>query len=583
MIITHRPAIANSWLDDFVKFIGWQTKYKFVSESEAIKNKGVYDRKEFNEYACSLPENEEVGMIEFESLQNLKGAKCFGGEYDKLDWIKNLHWDLIVIDEAHEGVDTELTQKLLNMMKKDFVLYLSGTPFKALASQKFNADQIFNWSYEDEQQTKENWYKNSESENPYEDLPRLNMFTYQLSQMITDKVLKGIDLSEDENAEYAFDLNEFFHAYYDENEKVHKFVYENDVKKFLDCLTRNEKFPFSTKKLRDELAHTFWLFNRINSAKAMYRLLKDHAAFEHYEIVLAAGDGKPDSIENSEDETKESTDEERNHRSYDKVRAAIENHDRTITLSVGQLTTGVTIPEWTAVMMCSNIQSATAYMQAAFRAQNSYQFTKSGKLYRKKNAYVFDFAPERTLIILEEFANNLKSTTASGGGTKEEHTENVRQLLNFLPVIAEDEDGKMIELDAAKVLTVPIRIKAQEVIHRGFMSNFLFANIGNIFSAPLPVREILNKIEPEYVQGENTKSKQIAGAMDKAGDVSVDNKGNVTIDKKIVISQTGKIFGDKIYDKDKIAKESAQDVKKFADIDSDALISSSLDGINKRC
>ena len=265
-----------------------------------------------------------------------------------------------------------------------------------------------------------------------------------------DTLAKGLDLSEDEHAEYAFDLNEFFRV------DKGRFVYEKDVEKFLDTLTTNEKFPFSTPELRRELRHTFWLMSRVDSVKAMAKLLKRHPVFEQYEVVIAAGDGRLDESDDTE-----------NKKSYDKVLDAIAHHDRTITLSVGQLTTGVTVKPWTAVFILSNMKSPAEYMQAAFRAQNPYEYTEDGKRYQKENAYVFDFAPERTLMIFDDFANNLNATTANGGGTKEEHEEHIKRLLNFFPVIAEDDDGRMVELDAASVLTIPRTIKAKEVIRRG--------------------------------------------------------------------------------------------------------------------
>ena len=205
--------------------------------------------------------------------------------------------------------------------------------------------------------------------------------------------------------------------------------------------------------------------------------------FNEYEVVFAAGDGKLDG----NDETL---------KSYDKVVAAIAKHEKTITLSVGQLITGVAIPEWTAVLMLSNMRSPALYMQAAFRAQNLCLFKVGTLFQRKENAYVFDFDPARTLTIFEQFANNLNPNTAQGGGTAEERKENVKELLNFFPVIGEDEQGELVELDAEKVLTIPRKIRSVEVVKRGFMSNFLFQNISNIFGAPKEVLDIITKFEP---------------------------------------------------------------------------------------
>jgi len=530
LIVTNRPSIANSWYQDFAQFIRWQTGYLFVSETDALADQPVLSYAAYQDYIDKLSDDEidRAGLIAFESLQGLKGSIYFGGNYTKLKWIAETDWDLLVIDEAHEGVDTYKTDKAFDSIRRKFTLHLSGTPFKAIASSKFRPEQIFNWSYEDEQEAKANWPA-EQGTNPYEKLPRLNMFTYQLSNMIRDTLAKGLDLSEDEHAEYAFDLNEFFRV------DKGRFVYEKDVERFLAALTTNEKFPFSTPELRRELRHTFWLFNRVDSVKAMAKLLKRHPVFEQYEVVIAAGDGKLDAEDDAE-----------NQKSYDKVLDAIAHHDRTITLSVGQLTTGVTVKPWTAVFILSNMKSPAEYMQAAFRAQNPYEYEdkEDGKLYQKENAYVFDFAPERTLMIFDDFANNLNATTANGGGTKAEHEEHIKRLLNFFPVIAEDDDGKMVELDAAKVLTIPRTIKAKEVIRRGFMSNFLFQNIGNIFSAPAAVRSVLEKLTPAEEQADKKNDL----SMKDAESVSVDEDGEVDVPQDIVVQKSSELFGKKIYE-----------------------------------
>ena len=280
------------------------------------------------------------------------------------------------------------------------------------------------------------------------------------------------------------------------------------------------------------MAHTLWLLpNRVDCAKAMAKLLKEEGSgFEDYEIVLAAGDGKLD-------------DNDEVIKAYNKVKEAIKTHDKTITLSIGQLTTGVTIPEWSGVLMLSNMQSAQLYMQAAFRVQNPYEYSEGGKIMRKDNAYVFDFDPARTLMLYDEFANNLRKSTAGGNGTSEERQQNIRQLMNFFPVIAEDDQGKMMQIDERQVLSIPRKIKSEEVVRRGFMSNLLFRNIANIFSAPAIVGEILNKMDKaQEERGRSSKT-----TLDEAGNINIDENGEVTIPTEIIIGQEQQIFGDKLY------------------------------------
>ena len=527
LIVTNRPSIANSWYDDYARFIGWQTGFRFVSDNDAMRDlPDVMNHEQFVKWICT-PGNRDAfeGQICFESLQGLKGSVYFGGNYNKLEWMKLLHWDLLVIDEAHEGVDTQRTDRAFDNIQRDFTLHLSGTPFKAIAGGLFSKEQIFNWSYAEEQEAKEAW--DSLDHNPYADMPRLNLFTYRMSDIVRDELKKGIQLDDEEGTtEYAFDLNEFF-----KTENGH-FVYEQDVRKFLHALTTQEKFPYSTEELRIELAHTLWLLNRVESAKALARLLQEEGSgFEDYEVVLAAGDGRL----SEEAETLSS---------YKKVKEAIAHHKRTITLSVGQLTTGVTIPQWSGVLMLSNMKSPSLYMQAAFRAQNPCDITRDGQRYRKENAYVFDFDPARTLVIFDDFANNLRTETAADRGTPASREENIRRLLNFFPVIAEDEDGKMVELDARKVLSIPRSIKAKEVVDRGFLSNFLFKNIANIFGAPSVVQNILGKLDKAH----EDRGRKVNATLDEAGKIEVDDEGNAQVSEDIIIGQEQDVFGGKIYE-----------------------------------
>ena len=525
LIVTNRPAIADSWYDDYLKFIGPKSGYFFVSRVSSIKDeKYVFSR---DEYMDLLNPDTSKGCIKFVSLQDLKGSIYFGGDKPKLEEVANTDWDILIIDEAHEGVDTYKTDQAFNQIKRKNTLHLSGTPFKALANFKFEDDAIYNWTYVDEQKAKQDYKSVELEENPYKVLPKLNLFTYQMSEIVRDKLDDRINL-DGEMVEYAFDLNEFFST----NDRG-AFVYGDDVDKFLDALTdeNRSKFPFSTPELRDEIKHSFWILNRVDSAKALKRKLELNPIFREYEIILAAGDGKTD-------------DETITEESLARVKSAIKNHDKTITLSVGQLTTGVTVPEWTAVLMLANMKSPALYMQAAFRAQNPCLFSDGFTYLRKKNAYVFDFDPARTLDVFEKFANDLIPATSGGGGDDETRKNQVRELLNFFPVYGEDDSGVMVELDAEKVLSIPRKIKSVEVVNRGFMSNFLFANISNIFRAPELVRDTLNKIKPY----KDKKINNIDIDDQTADHLDIDENGEVSISKDQVIGQAQNVFGEKVYE-----------------------------------
>lgn len=545
LIVTNRPAIANSWYQDYETFFGLQSGYLFVSTVDGIKDrKYVLSRQEYLD-KLRAPGSNIKGCIEFVSLQDLKGSIYFGGRFDKLSEVsaeKGLTWDILIIDEAHEGVDTYKTDTAFNHINRKYTLHLSGTPFKALANDKFPEQAIYNWTYADEQKKKRDWDDSSELENPYENLPRLSLFTYQMSDIIRDKVRQGIVLADNDVEEYAFDLNEFFKT----NESG-KFVHDADVDKFLDAMTTQDKFPFSTPELRNELKHTFWLLNRVASAKALAKKLAMHPVFKDYEVILAAGDGKLD-------------DDDENEKAFDRVTKAIKTYDKTITLSVGQLTTGVTIPEWTAVLMLSNMASPALYMQAAFRAQNPCLFTDGqGNSYRKKNAYVFDFDPARTLTIFEKFANDLIPEISGDKGDFDQRKEHVRELLNFFPVYGEDDQGSMIELDAESVLTIPRHIHAKEVVERGFMSNFLFSNISGIFGAPKEVIDIINNMQAL----EEPKKLDLADVDEHTADeLDLNDNGEVEIPREQVIGTASELFGDKVYsDVDDRLTQAVNDIK----------------------
>jgi type II restriction enzyme len=515
LIVTNRPAIANSWYEDYETFIDG---YSFISESSSLNNKPTITREQHISVTPIKPQ------FTFLSLQDLKGSKYFGGHFEKLRWVADLEWDLLIIDEAHEGIDTGRTDAAFDIIKRKFTLHLSGTPFKALANEKFTKDAIFNWTYLDEQKLKQIEIAEGES-GDHIDMPDLKLFTYRISQMITNKVNEGLEI-DNENVDYAFDLNEFFRA------KDKKFIRETEVKEFLSNLTNNKKYPFSTPELREELKHTFWYVgNRVESVKALEQLLKRDDIFKDYEIIVAAGDGR--SFEEEENDIRG------NEKSFEKVKKAIRDNDKTITLSCGQLTTGVTIKEWTAVLMLTDIKTPSVYMQAAFRAQNPYKEIRNGNLFIKDSAYLFDFAPTRVLEIYDQFANGLNQKTVSGEITEIEREDNINELLNFFPVISEDINGEMIELDAEKVLAFPNSLAACEIVNARFMTNLLFNDsLKGVFNFPKEVEDILGKMPEE-------KNKRVQKAKNK---LNLDDARKLDDNRSIKINENSDIIlGEKIF------------------------------------
>lgn len=515
LIVTNRPAIANSWFDDFEMFVDG---YSFISETSSLRNRATLTIEQHIAIKPIKP------LITFLSLQDLKGSKFFGGNYDKLRWVADLEWDLLIIDEAHEGIDTGRTDAAFDVIKRKHTLHLSGTPFKALANQKFPKEAIYNWTYLDEQKIKQIEIEEGES-GEHADMPDLRLFTYRISQMITNQVNEGIEIDK-ETVDYAFDLNEFFKA------KDKKFVRENEVREFLINLTKNEKYPFSTPELRDELKHTFWYVgNRVDSVKALEKLLKEDSVFKDYVIIIAAGNGQTFEEEKNDLKGNES--------SFEKVKKAIRENDKTITLSCGQLTTGVTVKEWTAVLMLTDIKSPSLYMQAAFRAQNAYKEMREDGFYTKKSAYLFDFAPTRVLEIYDKFANGLNPKAVKGEITEKDRKNNIHELLNFFPVISEDVNGEMVELDAEKVLTFPNALAATEIVNARFMTNLLFNDsIKGVFNFPKEVEDILNKLPEE-------KNKRVQTTKET---LDLDDARKIADNKTAKINEnTEIILGEKIF------------------------------------
>jgi superfamily II DNA or RNA helicase len=516
LIVTNRPAIANSWFDDYEEFIDG---YVFISETSSLKERATITRKQHIAGSNIKPH------FTFLSLQDLKQSIYFGGGLEKLSWIADHKWDLLIIDEAHEGIDTERTNAAFSAVNRKHTLHLSGTPFKQLANEKFSKEAIFNWTYLDEQKIKQIEIEEDET-GQHTELPDLKLFTYRISQMTTDQVNEGVEI-DNKNHDFTFDLNQFFAT-----NSSNKFIHEEEVKAFLKNLSTNEKYPFSTPELRNELKHTFWYVgNRVNSVKALEPLLKQDPVFKDYKVIVAAGDGR--TREEEENNFKANED------SFKKVKKAISENEKTITLSCGQLTTGVTVKEWTAVLMLADIKSPSEYMQTAFRAQNPFKEYRNGDLYVKKSAYLFDFAPTRVLEIYDNFANGLDPKAVQGQNTELERKDNIKELLNFFPVISEDVNGQMVELDAEKVLAFPNALAASEIVNARFMTNLLFNdNVKGVFSFPKEVEEIISKMSVE-------KNKRVEKAkttldLDDARTVEQSKQKNINENTEIILGE--KIF-----------------------------------------
>ncbi|MBO6019425.1 MAG: DEAD/DEAH box helicase family protein [Aeriscardovia sp.] len=544
LVVTNRPIIADSWYRDYAKYLGSQ-KYYFISNIKDLQQPEKYPlcitrEKYLKSVSDLLVESEDSNIgkptIYFVSFQDLKGSMYFNptATVDKLKYISGLEFDIMIVDESHEAVDTVETQTVFEKISRNYTLYLSGTPFKALSNNKFPVGAIFNWTYEDEQEAKEEW--GSKDCNPYEAMPRLNMLTYKISDLVLDELQKGTVVDGDLYS-WAFDLNELFAT-----NSHNAFEHEEAVDKFLNALTSNAKYPFSTPELRAELRHTFWLLNRISSVKALATKLRNHPFFKDYRIVEAVG--KTSNDENGDAEFEEESFSESNKGSLAKVREAIESGKKTITLSVGQLTTGITVPEWNAILMLSNLKSKERYVQAAFRTQNPYSFQTrvAGKLQecRKQNSYVFDFDPVRALTIYDAYANSLCSYREGEYLDTRRREENSRRLLNFFPVISEDEEGEMIDLNPEQIIAFPVKAEGREAVERGFHYDGLFQNIGIVVRNPKSNR-ILQNVK-QFGDSPAEKENDDSSILE-----SLDAEGNVKPTQEQTELRKEEIFGKKVY------------------------------------
>ena len=508
LIITHRPVVGESWLQAFKQVVGRKSSEPKVkgnsdihktygfgmrSDDESETAGNYYDLEKFvetpgNHYAFFV----SIQYIRLSELVNSKTqAKNTGAgnttsaanEKLKADILKT-DWDLIIIDEAHEGTLTSLGKGVIqDFLKKERtkMLYLSGTPFNLY--EDFKKDEIYTWDYIAEQTAKHNWdLEHPNEKNPYAELPKMNIFTYDIT--------KNIDNILDQTGVFSFP--EFFRTWTG-NPKADKasmpegakgrFVHEQDVSEFLDLLCKKDaenNFPFSTNEYRQMFRHTLWVVSHVNEAAALEQLLKEHKIFRHFNVVNAAGRNETD---------------EQNENALDKVLKAIgDNPEKTstITISCGRLTTGVTVAPWTAVFYLKGGDRAATYMQTIFRVQSPYK-THEGKI--KKECYVFDFAPDRTLKIVAETAKFSSMATAKEKKKQEgdeEKTqemrdkETVREFIELCPVLSMD-GGKMSPMDVNDIYKQLENVFIDRLVRKGFDDPCLYN------------QDELNKVNPEII------------------------------------------------------------------------------------
>ena len=538
LILTFKPAVQNAWEEDLnnhLDFSGWQ----FIRAKE--RNAG--------EQYKNADKNQTI--VAFASFQDFLGHGEKGSLKIKNEWAHAINWDCVIFDEYHFGAWRETAQDLFDMEnnelskeEKDFdedilpitadhYLYLSGTPFRAIATGEFIEEQIFNWTYSDEQKAKKDWVG---IDNPYEDLPQMVMLTYRLPDHIAHIAELG---------EYnEFDLNEFFRAKKTDDPKQSQFEHSEEVQKWLQFIQnrlpesivdnlklKNEKpvVPFSDVRLLSALNHTFWFLPDVASCYAMKNLLrsKNNHFFNDYEIIVCAGTEAGIGVE-----------------ALKPVQEAIKKHDKTITLSCGKLTTGVTVKEWGGIFMLRNASSPETYFQAAFRVQSPFVLRHSSgeKLIVKQQCFVFDFAPNRALRCVSEYSGRLNN---DGNQNIE---QKVAEFIEFLPILAYD-GASMKEIDATGVLDFALSGTTATLLARKWESALL-VNVDNLTLKNLMnndkamdalesiegFRALRQEIETVINQSEKVKSakKNIEKQSEKEKkELSEDEKKEKSLRKKI--------------------------------------------------
>ena len=506
LIITHRPVVDKGWHDDFKKIFGNMPEYVYatrMSDDDATGGDFYHLTKQVDAGKKRL--------VFFVSMQYLRLSQYVGGKERNLDPLKKAimkyDWDFVMVDEAHEGIEAAAGVRVMEKLKKENtrILSLSGTPFNLL--DKYDEGEIYTWDYVMEQRAKQEWDdKHFGDPNPYAELPRMQILTFTLPKMVRDEAIENNEI---------FKFHEFFRVWTEEDKKIYerliedeksplkreelkakmaeikvdKFIHEGAVRRFVEKLrTKSDtsQYPFSDKEFRDKFRHTFWLLPGVKEAAALEEILKEDKIFGEggklgFHIINAAGDG------NIEDKDGSALAEvEDNIRGYDpstdpdreraKKKKAVTAKERTITLSCGKLTTGVSVPEWTAVLCMKGSENTPAanYMQTIFRVQT--HAVLNGR--QKSDCYVFDFAPDRALTAVAETAK--MAVDAQGAGKKQmkrkqkEEEEHLQAFIKLCPVLSMDEGEMGKHFSANQIFEKLSNVYIERAVRSGYADNSLY-------------------------------------------------------------------------------------------------------------
>ena len=493
LIITHRPVVDKGWSDDFNKVFRnkkdpnhYRPEYHYANRMSDDEGEGG----NFYSLIQSVDEGKKR-LVFFVSMQYLRLSQFVGGKEKHFDPLKKAimeyDWDFVMVDEAHEGIDAAAGDRVMKKLRKENtrILSLSGTPFNLL--DKYDEGEIYTWDYVMEQRAKQEWDdKHYGDPNPYAELPRMQILTFTLPKMIRDEAIGNNEI---------FRFHEFFRVWTEEDKKdmqkqidketsalkradmqaqmaemkVGHFVYEGAVIRFLDKLVEESatsQYPFSTDEFRENFRHTFWLLPGVKEAAALYELLRVHDVFGEengmFHIVNVAGDGNIEDKDGS---------------ALKEVQEAIKQYEYTITLSCGKLTTGVSVPEWTAVLCMKGSENTPAanYMQTIFRVQT--HAVLEGR--QKSDCYVFDFAPDRALTAVAETAKMAVYAQGEKGKrqlklTQKKEEEHLGAFIKLCPVLSMDEGEMGKKFTANQIFEKLSNVYIERAVRSGYADNSLY-------------------------------------------------------------------------------------------------------------
>lgn len=534
LVLTFKPAVQNSWEEDLKSHVDFQD-WQFVSRTGT----------QYSEIDHDKP------FVWFASFQDVLQKTEAGGIKPRNEEIHLINWDCIILDEYHFGAWRDSAKDLYDAEDKkeqakqngdglDYYdeeqmplttgayLYLSGTPFRALNNGEFLEDQIFNWTYTDEQREKLNW-KEQNGINPYLDLPKMVMMTYKMPDEIKQIALGG-EFNE-------FSLNEFFSA--TENNGIAKFKYEKEVVNWLNLIRGQYKptsidelktgykppMPYSDIRLINALNHTFWFLPSVASCKAMGNLLKNHTFYKEYNVIVCAGNEAGMGVE-----------------ALKPVNEAIKNgfNTKTITLSCGKLTTGVTVPEWGGIFMLRDTSSPETYFQSAFRVQSPWTvknpdgLNPNEKTVVKDTCYVFDFAPDRALKQIADYSARLNVNS------DDKPEQKVQEFISFLPVLCYD-GSRMEQISADELLDLVVAGTASSMLARRWESALL-VNVDNETLAKLLKNEnAMNALEKiESFRNLNKELKALVNKSEALKKAKQEKQDSLTKEEKKELTQQEK-------------------------------------------